>query len=500
MESPLKRLKEMDREIQLLVQAGAALQWDQETYMPKAAAEERSNQIALLEGLIHKKRTSNEIGELLVILSADSSSPSLGEIDRAFVREMERLHTKLVKIPEDLVTDLARESRLAFSVWTDAREQNDYSLFSPSLKKMIDLIRVYADKIGYVDHIYDAVLDDYEPWMRTEQVRRVFSHLADELAQLVGAISERPQVRTDFLHRSYPTERQEAFGRHVLEAIGFDTQRGRLDVSAHPFSTSLGANDVRLTTRYDNQMFTSSIFGTIHEAGHGLYELGFGEDIKGTLLADGTSMGIHESQSRTWENSIGKSLAFWEHFFPKLKNYFPAQLSDVTLEEFYRGINRVEPSLIRVEADEVTYCLHIMLRFNLELQMLSGDLAVEDIPEYWNAEMTRLLGITPKTFADGALQDVHWSAGLVGYFPTYALGNLYGAQFMAKMRSEIPDLDESIGRGSFSPAVDWQRKNIHQWGRVYSASSLCERITGESLNPSYFLDYVTEKYSWVYGM
>jgi carboxypeptidase Taq len=500
----LERLKSLDRDIRHMEFTIAVVDWDQQTYMPTRSAEERSEQSAMLEGIGHKMNTAEEIGELLAGLGADEENPggdeTLADVDRAFVRETYKRFRKLTKLPARLVTELAKARSLSQTAWVEARKNDRYSDFAPSLVKVLGLVRETAECLGYKDHVYDALLDDYEPGMKTAEVTDVFAGLSGQLSSLVARITEVRQVKDDFLTREYPVEQQETFGREILRAIGFDFERGRLDVSAHPFTTTLGPHDVRLTTRYESNWFESSLFGSIHEGGHGMYEQGFAESISGSILGDATSLGIHESQSRSWENIIGRSRPFWTRFYPRMRELFGSQLADVSLEEFYRGINRVEPSLIRVEADEVTYSLHIVLRFELEKALLAGDLSVEDLPAAWNERMFQLLGIRPDNDADGVLQDIHWSAGLIGYFPTYALGNLYGAQFAAQMEKDVNGLDACIERGDFQPILDWQRRHIHSKGRILSAGQICENSTGERLNPAYFIDYLTRKYEEIYGL
>lgn len=504
MEKSLQRLKALDRELRHLGFAIAVLGWDQETYMPDQAVEGRSEQIALLEGIAHQKGTSSEIGKLFEDLGVTEDNPlgndSLSDFERSFLRELFRDYNRLRKLPERLVTEMARETSIAQSVWVRARKESDFQLFAPNLEKVLSLVREAAEHFGYNNHIYDALIDEFEPGMKTAELEDVFTQLESKLAPLASQIAAEPQVRADFLHQEFPRSEQEAFGRKILSEIGYDFSRGRIDVSAHPFSTTLGISDSRLTTRYDEGFLNTSIFGTIHEAGHGMYEQGFSQTIRGTVLGQGTSLGIHESQSRSWENIIGRSLPFWKHFYPDLKRHFPGRLDDVSLLEFYRGINRVEPSLIRVEADEVTYSLHIILRFSLELKMISGEVAVKDLPELWNARMNELLGIVPSSNDDGVLQDIHWSMGGIGYFPTYALGNLYGAQFANRMKKDLRDLNQQIERGEFAEILAWQRKHIHTYGRLYTAAELCQKCTGESLNPDYFVEYLAEKFSSIYGL
>ncbi|RKX76971.1 MAG: carboxypeptidase M32 [Spirochaetes bacterium] len=504
MEEDLRRLKEIGKEIILLDHIKAILTWDQETYMPPNSIEERSEQISFLEGLFHEKIINPEIGDLLSKLGVTQDNPEgrfdLEPIDRAYLREFYRDHTRNIKLPERLVVELAKESSVAQSVWVKARQNRDFKMFVPHLNKLVMLNREKAERLGYMDHPYDALLDEFEPWMKTERVTEVFSGLQKGLKEIIEKIKEVPQVDDGFLLRDFPVERQKEFGTMVLKEMGFDFDRGRLDVSAHPFTTTLGSDDVRLTSRYNKNFFKTGIFGIIHEGGHGLYELGFLKKIKGNILAMTASLGIHESQSRIWENMIGRSHAFWQYYYPKLKDFFPESLGDISLNDFYRGINKVEPSHIRVEADEVTYSLHIILRFTLETEIISGNLAVKDLPDAWNSKSEELLGIIPGDDSEGVLQDIHWSMGAIGYFPTYALGNLYGAQFYSALKGAQPELEKMLACGDFSGVLNWLRENIHCHGRIYKAEELVKRVTGEELNPDYFIKYLKEKYSEVYGL
>lgn len=502
MKNALLSLKQIDREIQLLDHTIALLGWDQETCMPPRAIEERAQQHSLLAGILHDRLTNTKVGELLKECQVTEKNlkghDSFTDQDRAFLRKFSRTYFREMKIPKKLVMEFSKEASLSQAKWAEARQRADFSIFSPNLEKILDLTRKKADAIGYEDHPYDALLDEFEPWMTTASIQKIFTDLKPLLQELVRKISASDQVDESFLLRKYPVDEQETFGRLVLKDMGYDFERGRLDVSAHPFTTSPGSDDVRLTTRYQEDFFKTGIFGIIHECGHGLYEMGFPDDIKLSVLAQGTSLGIHESQSRTWENLIGRSLPFWKYYFPKLKSFFPDQLNDITLDQFYRGINRSEPSLIRVEADEVTYSLHIILRFELELALVSGELQIKDLPGAWNDKMEELLGIRPDNDAEGVLQDVHWSFGAIGYFPTYALGNLYGAQFFNIMRKDLDNIESLMEEGQFGSILRWLRDNIHRYGSIYTADELCNRVTGESLNPAYFIRYLEDKYSLIY--
>jgi carboxypeptidase Taq len=503
----LQRLKEIDREARLLAHTAAILQWDQETYMPEAAVADRAEQLSLLSGLSHDRITQPEIGEKLTALGVDFLAdpvPMIPEafqgIERAFLREVARQYRRNTKIPRRVVTELAKQTAIGQRVWANARRIADFSKFSGQLTVILDLVREVGSCLGFEDHPYDPLLDEYEPYMRTAEVAAVFASLREGLRRLLDKIlGSGKSVNTDFLSRNFGIENQKRFGFEVLRALGFDFTRGRLDESTHPFTTNLGSSDVRITTRYDSSFFPSAIFGTIHECGHGLYELGFDPAVRGTILADGASLGLHESQSRMMENMIGRSLVFWRHFYPQLQVLFPDALVGVDLRRFYEGVNRVAPSFIRVEADEVTYNLHILLRFELEKQLVSGDLAVEDLPEAWNGQMEALLGLKPPDDAKGVLQDIHWSGGMFGYFPTYSLGNLYAAQFFNALKREVTDWQAQTEQGQFESIVGWLKKNIHRHARVYSAGELCSRITGESLDPRYLLGYLEEKFGDIYG-
>jgi len=498
------RLHEIDRELQLLEHANALLMWDEETYMPEKSIDERSQQVGLLQAIIHDRLTSPEVGDLLAAAGASESDPRgdavLPDESRAFLRALHRKHRREVKLPGELVSELVRAAMIGQAVWREARARSDFSHFAPQLRKLVDLTIRKAEYIGFVDHPYDALIDEFEPWATTAQVRSIFAGLEKRLEGLVGRIRAARKVDDAFLEADYPVDKQAEFSRMLLAGMSYDLTRGRLDQSAHPFTTTLGRDDVRITARYNHNFVKTGIFSVIHEAGHALYELGFSESIRGSLLAAGTSLGIHESQSRLWENIIGRSEPFWRYYLPQLARLFPSQLHGVSLERFYRGINKVEPSLIRIEADEVTYSLHIILRFDLETRLIAGELAVDDLPEAWNRRTKELFGILPDNDASGVLQDIHWSMGSFGYFPTYALGNLYGAQFAAAMRAAIPSLDHEIASGNLRVILEWLRREIHVHGAALTATELCERVTGQALSAEFFLTYLEQKYAPIYDL
>lgn len=509
-----EELESLGRELYLLEHTMAILGWDQETYLPEAGVEERSEQLAYLEGEYHKRATSDKVGQLFKKLGVDQEHPmgraaegdSGGKpggdrnYEGAFIRYFFRLYSRMKKLPENLVTELAKKTSISQHRWGEARKKSDFSIFAPHLKDILRLTKEKIDYIGYTEHPYDALLDEYEPWEKTENVQRIFSELEGPLSNLVSRIAQVKQVEDSFLYKEYPREKQEAFGMSVLKEVGYDFTRGRLDVSNHPFTTTLGIDDVRLTTRYNENFFNTGFFGSLHEGGHGLYEQGFGEWIRGNLLAAGTSLGIHESQSRTWENMVARGRTFWRGHFPKLKEIFPENLKDIDEETFYRGVNKVEPTLIRVEADEVTYNLHIILRFQLELALVEGELDVDGLPAAWNEKMKKLLKVVPQNDAEGVLQDIHWSMGGMGYFPTYALGNLYSAQFSTAMKKDIPNWEDHIFAGKFDQILNWLRENIHTYGSAETAEEISQRVTGGPLSHHDFLRYVEDKFSDIYGL
>lgn len=501
---PLEELKGITREYQLLAESSAALGWDQETYIPPKAIPERGEQLALLQSLAHERLAGDRVGELLETLGCSGETPEGRGVsdpyDRAYLRELYRQHSRAVKIPKELVADFARATSAGQAAWVKAREASDFSIFREELARLIDLTRQKAEAIGYTEQPYDALLDEFEPWMSTVEVDRVFRDLEADLSELAAEIAARPQVDDSFLRRSFPVEKQREFSRRVVTELGYDFDRGRIDETAHPFTTTLGAHDVRITGRFREDYLGTGLFGLIHEFGHALYEQSFDERITGNILATGTSLGIHESQSRTWENAVARSRSFWERYLPMAAEYFPAQLGGIELERFYRGVNRVEPTVIRIDADEVTYSLHIILRFRLELSLLSGDLSLDDLPGAWRDLSEKLIGIRPERSTEAELQDIHWSMGAMGYFPTYALGNLYGAQFQAAMERELGDPAVLIREGNFAAIRGWLGEKIHRFGARKSAVQLCNEVSGEKLNADYFLGYLKRKYGEVYAL
>jgi len=501
MESKLNQLKTRIAEIQDLRKAGALLSWDQQTYMPPGGAAARAEQLATLQKTAHTWFVSDEIGQLLEDLETEAASWDYDSDEASLVRMLTRDYRKARKLPPDLIAEIARVTTLAFEAWTRARQDSDFPLFLPHLEKIVELNIRVAEALGYQECIYDPLLDQFEPDMKTAQVAAIFAELKAELLPLVRAISERlDRVDDSVLHRPTDVDKQWQFGLEVIKDIGFDLERGRQDKSVHPFTTSFSIGDVRLTTRLDPNYFPTALFGTLHECGHGLYEQGIDPALERTSLDDGASLGVHESQSRLWENLIGRSRPFIQHYFPRLQALFPEQLGEVDSETFYRAVNRVQPSLIRVEADEVTYNLHIMLRFELENDMLEGKLRVADVPEAWNAKMQEYLGLVPPNDRLGVLQDVHWSSGLFGYFPTYTLGNLLSVQFFDQAKQEVPDLLDQIASGKFEALLAWLRNAIYRHGRKYTPGELVQRVTGQGLTARNYLNYIRTKFSEIYGL
>lgn len=484
------------REIGRLDSIAQLLDWDSETYMPKGGLTVRAEQLALVAELAHERRSGPRLGELLAKLDGRVKDP----IQAANVREMRRTYDRAVKVPLELVSRLARATTTAKEAWGRAREQSAFSVFAPHLEELLQLKRQVADCVGYQTERYDALMDEFEPGMTCAEIGGIFASLRGPLADFTRRLAAaKHQPDASILQRRFPRDAQERFARRMAEAIGFDFSSGRLDVSKHPFCTGIGAGDVRLTTRYDENFFNGAIFGALHEAGHGMYEQGLDPAHAFTPAGQAVSLGIHESQSRMWENLVGRSRPFWGRFYADCQAAFPLALGDVPPEAFYGAINKVQPSLIRVEADEVTYNLHIILRFEIERSMIDGTLAVKDVPEAWNAKMGELLGVVPPDDAQGCLQDIHWSLSAFGYFPTYALGNLYAAQFLDAARRDIPDLPERIRRGDFAALREWLRANIHRHGQLHRASDLVRLVTGKPLSTEPFLTYLREKFVLIYG-
>ena len=465
--------------------------------MPERGMDARSRQISTLHSTAHELFIRDRTGELLERLRVGEGDP-MG-FQESLVRVTERDFSRARRLSPELVGKIAETTSRAKVSWAQAFSENDFGRFSDDLEKIVGLCIQKAEAIGYSEHPYDALLDEYEPDATSSQIKHVFDDLRTSLIPIVRVIEEAPQPDHAFLNLSYDADSQWNFGMKVLRDIGFDFGRGRQDKSAHPFSTSFSINDVRITTRIHERNLVSCLFSSLHEAGHGMYEQGIDPRLEGTFLAQGTSLGIHESQSRLWENQVGRSEAFWTHYYRDLQQCFEEQLSSISMEKFYRAINRVSPSPVRVEADEVTYNLHIMLRFELEMMLIEEQVSVQDLPELWMDRMGKYLGIQPASDTEGILQDIHWSLGAIGYFPTYALGNLMSAQIFTCAQSALPDLDDQIAGGEFTPLREWLQTNVYHWGRRLSATEIIQRLTKGTINAVPWLDYIHQKYSAIYG-
>jgi carboxypeptidase Taq len=490
MSEALTQLKERVAEIHDLGRAAALLGWDQQVKMPPGGAGVRAEQLATLNRLAHEALTADAVGELLEELDgADGLDPDSD--DACLIRLVRRDWEKARRVPADLQAAMSRAASLAMPVWVKARQDSDFSQFLPALRENFELRRAYVDCFDDYEEPYDVLLDDFEPRMKTAEVRAVFDRLKQEQIPFVAEVKqdgERPLRGAVF-----PIEAQKVFELEVIERFGFDPSEWRLDTAVHPFASSIATTDIRLTTRYFESNL-DGLFGTMHETGHGLYEHGVARELERTPLAHGASLGLHESQSRLWENMVGRSLPFWRHFFPLLQERFPQALGSATLDDWYRSVNWVQPSLIRVEADEATYNLHIILRFELEQELLAGTVDLEELPAIWNARMQEYLGVEPPNDALGVLQDMHWAVGAIGYFSTYALGNVISGQLWEKVTAEIPDLHDQFERGEFGALAEWLRENLWRHGRKYLPSELLERVTGGGLDPEPYLRYLRGKY------
>ncbi len=499
MENKLQKLKELTAEIMDIYMAAQVLEWDQQVNMPPGGAEQRGNQIATLQRIVHTKTISPEYSKLVEELDAASGQLDPDSDDTRLIAACKRFYDQRAKVPPEFTAEFYKTISLAYSNWEKAREKSDFKMFQPHLEKVVELRRQFAEYFAPYDHVYDPLLDYFEPGMKTAEVQAIFDKLRPQQVALLQAIAEQPQVDDSFLHIEYDEQKQWDFGVDVITKYGYDWERGRQDKSAHPFTIGFSVNDVRITTRVDPTFLPSALFGTLHECGHGLYGMGIDPAFERTPMADGASLAVHESQSRTYENLVGRSMPFWEHFYPRLQEYFPSQLADVDLGTFYKGINKVEPSLIRVEADEATYNLHIMLRLEIEIALMEGSLEVKDLPEVWNTRIQEYLGVTPPNDKEGVLQDVHWSSGYIGYFSTYALGNLISAQLWDKMIADVPDLTDQFRRGEFGALTEWMHTKIHIHGAKYKPQELVQKVTGSKIDPAPYMNYLQTKYGEIYN-
>ncbi|HEX5137630.1 MAG TPA: carboxypeptidase M32 [Planctomycetota bacterium] len=477
------------------------LDWDQETHMPPGGAALRATQLAQLAEVLHRKRSSRTLGRLLEEAQPLAEGRPPDSDEAAILREAKHDHDRATRIPAKLAAERAKLRSLAREAWADAREKRDFAIFLPWLTKVFHLMRRWGEALSRGESPYDALVEDYEPGQTSAEIRNIFGPLETALRSLLRRIEASGRtVDTAPLSRPCPLDAQRAFAKTATTAIGFDYARGTLDDTLHPFCSTLSPDDIRLTSRYQERAFADGLYSALHEAGHGIYEQGLPKDHFGTPLCDACSFGVHESQSRLLENLVGRSLGFWRHILPLARKAFPGALDGATPEALYRAVNEVRPSFIRVDADEVTYNLHIFLRFDLEQALLRKDLAPEDLPGAWNERFKASFGMTPTDDAEGCLQDIHWSICLVGYFPTYTLGNVYAAQLFDRARKDLGDLDAAFARGEFGPLKDWLHERIHRHGRRYRAKELIERAAGALPSPEPLLSHLEGRAADVYGL
>jgi carboxypeptidase Taq len=496
-----QQLRRHLEDVHQLETIGGLLGWDQQVMMPAAAAHMRGAQMAVLSRIAHETMTSDKTARLLEEAEGELDGAAYDSNELSLIRVARKDYEEATKVPAEFVAELARQTAIAHEVWAQARANNDFRSFQPTLEKLLEMKQQEAEYLGYKEHPYDALLGQYERDMTAAQVKAIFDEHKPPLVNLIAAIKERSDRVSDaVLHQPYDIDRQRQFALDVVKQYGFDFARGRQDIAVHPFCSGFSRDDVRITTRFYDDFLNPSLFGMMHEAGHGMYEQGVSPNLDGTLLGTGTSLSVHESQSRMWENVVGRSRGFWNWAFPQLKALFPEPLANSDVESFYRAINIVKPSFIRVEADEATYNLHIMLRFELEMDMVAGKVKVADLPEEWNQRFEAYLGIEPPSDALGVLQDVHWSSGLMGYFATYALGNLLAAQYYRKAVEERPSIPDDIASGKFDTLLTWLNENIHVHGRKFTTDELTRRITGEGIQSRYYMEYLEKKYGEIYGL
>ena len=500
MTDALKAFKEKLAEIEDYQAVFALLEWDQQVNMPPGGAEGRGYAIATIAERAHDLTVSDEMirslekaEEAVIGMDPDSDDARLVKLCRTLLDQE-------VKVPSEWVNEFAMTTAIAHSVWEEAKAKSDFSKFQPNLEKVVELRRQYASFFKPYNHIYDPLLHYFDRGLNTADVVEIFSALRPRQVELIRYISSRQQVNDQFLYGKFPEKDQWDFGVEVITNFGYDWNRGRLDKAVHPFSTGFNLGDVRITTRVYENLATSSLFSCMHEAGHALYSMGCAPDFARTPLSNRHSMALHESQSRMWENLVGRSKPFWKHYYPKFQSRFSGQLGNVSQADFYRAINKVEPSFIRVEADEATYNLHVMLRFEIELALMENRLQVKDLPDYWNTKFQEYFGITPPDDSRGVLQDVHWSSGYIGYFPTYSIGNVISVQLWEAMQKDVPNINELIEKADFAPILAWLVENVHRHGAKYECQELVERVTGSRIDPQPYLRYLETKYQEIYSI
>jgi len=495
-----QNLVEKLEEISRLNGIMATLHWDQEVMMPAGAADSRAHQLATLSGLIHDKTTDQKLGELLNLLQKEEPS-AFNAVEGCNIREARRDFDMQTRVPKKLVQEITELSSRGHHIWARARKENRFADFVPTLKRFIELKKEWAQHVFPDKSAYDANIDNYERGTTMAEITPIFEKLKAQLIPLINAIqSKNQQPDTAFMEGKFPIARQESLGRQISQDMGFSFDRGRMDVSVHPFCGGAHATDVRITTRYRDDNFIESLFAVIHETGHGLYEQGRMEEARDLPASEASTMGIHESQSLFWERMIAQSRGFCSHYLDTFRCVFPESFNNVTVDALYAAINVSQPSFIRVEADEVTYPMHVILRYEIEKGLFDGSIAVENLPQIWNDKMVNYLGVRPPTDTLGVLQDVHWSGGMFGYFPSYTLGAMYACQFYNTMCRELPDTEENIAKGNFVPIKNWLNEKIHRQGKLYTPAELVQRVTGEALNPDYFIQYLQNKYRTLYQL
>lgn len=495
-EQTLNDFRDLVKKIKSYEEALSVMYWDLRTGAPRKGVETRSEVIGVLSTEMFKLSISSEMGSYLEKLSQTDQLESLDEINRKLVLECKKEYERSVKIPPEMYQEYVVLTSQAESIWEDAKRASDYTMFQPYLEKIVDFNQKFVELWGYEGHRYNTLLDMYEPGITVAKLDQVFDELRKHTVPLVLELKEdQSKLDTAFLKQHYDVNKQKEFSLFILKQLGYDFEAGRLDESEHPFATGLNPGDVRITTKFKPYDIAFALFGTIHECGHALYEQNVSSNLIGTPLCSGASMGIHESQSRFWEIYIGSSLPFWQRYYGDLQQRFPEQLSGITIEQFYRAINQAQPSLIRIEADELTYNLHIMIRYELEKGLIGGEIQVADLPRLWNEKYEQYLGVTPSNDAEGVLQDVHWAGGAFGYFPSYSLGNMYAAQMIHALRQQLPNLDALVEQGEFSLIKDWLIEKVHRFGKLLTPEEIIHNASGEELNPTYLIKHLQSKYA-----
>ena len=481
--------------------ATAVLYWDARTGLPRKGVERRSAVIGTLSGESFKMSISEEMKDFIAYFTDPVHNEKLDDTTRAVVAECKKEFDRSYQIPADKFQEYVVLTAKAESVWEEAKHTSNFALFQPYLEKIVQMNLEFIDIWGYEGNKYNTLLEYYEPGMTVEKLDDIFGNLRNELVTLLKRVKQSPhKPDSSFFEKFYEPAQQRKFSVFMLKKMGYDFEAGRLDETVHPFEISFGPGDVRVTTKFLPNDFRSALFSSLHEGGHALYEQNIDEKLIGTILCSGTSMGIHESQSRFWENIVGRSQAFWNHFYKDAVEHFQEQLSGVSLEEFYRGINEAKESLIRIESDELTYNLHIMIRYEIEKGLINGEIKVADLPSVWEQKMRDYLGVVPENDAEGCLQDVHWSGGSFGYFPSYSLGNIYSAQFLHAMKKELPNFEQLLAEGNLIPIKEWLIEKIYKFGKLHTPSEILKRVTGEEINSNYLVQYLTDKFSEVYRL